>query len=95
MFKIKDIFELGCGSLVQYYYSSLSKILYAVYPEYDWLPWKFRKNSTKGLETNSSYWKLFLESSAKKLGVTNLNDWYKVKTEVKRCWECVLSCHSN
>ena len=61
--------------------SSYMELLTEVYPEYDWLPWKF-------LVCPKSYWenpksqKLFVDWAAKELNLLTNNDWYNVTIHV-------------
>ena len=56
----------------------------AVYPQYDWLPWKFTKSPGKIWEDDKNKRK-FLEWAGKELGIKELSDWYKVSTkEIQR-----------
>jgi hypothetical protein len=47
-----DIISKHCGGglIFNYYQGSSQKFLEAVYPEYNWLPWKFN-------QTSKYYWK--------------------------------------
>jgi hypothetical protein len=60
--------------------------LKSVYPEYDWLPWKFDKTPT-------FYWddvknqRKFLDWAAKELDIKEMGDWYKVTQKVRKIQE--------
>ncbi len=62
-------------SFLAHYGDSLIYALKSVYPDYDWLPWKF-------LHTNRGYWenpnnqKEFMLWAAKHLHINQLEDWY-------------------
>jgi hypothetical protein len=77
----KSVRDLGGGSLLKMYKDSLSHTLQDVYPENEWLPWKFRV-------TPSSYWddianqKEFMTWAEKQLNIRELSDWYKVSATV-------------
>ena len=81
MVKIKDLLKLGGHRMVKQYDSSISKILAAVYPDYDWLPWKFDL-------CPHNYWddiknqKKFIEWARKELKIKEMSDWYHVSTQV-------------
>jgi hypothetical protein len=52
-------------------------MLSTVYPEYEWLPWKFRKSP-------QNYWndlknqQKFMDWAGKQLKVNEMSDWYKI-----------------
>jgi hypothetical protein len=80
--KIQDFYDVGAGGLlVHKYKNSPSFLLSKMYPDYEWLPWKFTKSprNFKGDETNK---RKFLEWAGKQLGVKELNDWYNVSARV-------------
>ena len=54
------------------------KLFSAVYPEYEWLPWKFHRISTDGWESSA---KQFMQLAAKELNVNSLDDWYNVSKD--------------
>ena len=62
---------------------NLVNVLSSVFPEYDWLPWKFDS-------CPSIYWtdvnnqRKFIESVAKELKIKDISDWYKVSSNVKK-----------
>ena len=54
----------------------------AVYPEYDWLPWKFRQRlCLENAEIIKKY-VLYLE---KELKIKEMKDWYNVTVGVIKC----------
>lgn len=78
----EDIYSYGGGGLlVDYYNNSPSKLLESMYPDHNWIPWKFG-------QTPKQFWKHLLEDPAEKrkllnwlserLGVRELSDWYRV-----------------
>jgi hypothetical protein len=78
----QDISNLGGASLLERYKDSPSQLLVAVYPEYDWLPWKFSK-------TSSNYWnpetkREFLNWAGKQLGIREISDWNTVNISALR-----------
>ena len=70
----------GSTLLNRLYKGSPALLLPAVYPEYNWLPWKFFK-------TPKNYWNddlnkiKFVHYLAKALNINNLEDWYNVTTK--------------
>jgi hypothetical protein len=64
------------------YSGSPSLLLATVYPEYDWLPWKFYK-------LPKNYWqdiknkRKFVEWVGKQWEIKDMSDWYKKTYTVK------------
>jgi hypothetical protein len=57
-------------------------LLASVYPEYNWLPWKFSqcpKNFWDSIENQ----KKFVEWAAKELKINEKDNWYRVTYNVK------------
>ena len=52
-----------------------------IFPEYQWLPWRFR-NSPKFYWEDIKNQKSFIEWASKELGIKEMNDWYNIRTEV-------------
>ena len=56
-------------------------LLSKIYPNYEWLPWKFKHIPSK-------YWKddknkiKFIDWVGKQLGIKDESDWFKVTTKV-------------
>jgi hypothetical protein len=75
--KKKDIKDLGGIGLFRKYRFSMHDMLQSVYPEHEWLPWKFA-------EIPHLYWKdvkhqkRFLEWAFKELSLKEMSDWYGV-----------------
>ena len=69
---------------------SLFTVLTSVYPEYEWLPWKFSKvpvNYWNSVENRKKY----MDWAGEQLGVKELSDWYNVNYKVKNsCYFCLL-----
>ena len=77
--------KVGGGSLLSQYSGSLSKLLSQIYPDYNWLPWKFNKGP-------HNFWadiknqRKFLEWAGKELRINDMSDWYKITNKVvKTC----------
>jgi hypothetical protein len=67
-----------------YYSSSPLKLLSTVFPEYEWLPWKFgviKRDFWHDVKNQRK----FMEFSAKELNIKEMSDWYQVKLKVT--WE--------
>jgi hypothetical protein len=65
------------------------ELLSAVYPEQEWLPWKFDWISQTYWEDINNQRK-FLEWAGKQLNIKEMSDWYKVKTGVRVIKRLVL-----
>ena len=63
------------------YNRSLYSLLSAVYPDYEWLPWRFQRNRTY-YWSDSKNWRTFMEWAGKKLNVKEMKDWYNVTNQV-------------
>lgn len=78
------LLKLGCGPLLSRNYSlSHYKMLRAVYPEHDWLPWKFKKlpallkHDSEAIERAMR----FIETECK---INTNEDWYHLSNEQLR-----------
>lgn len=85
----EDFHKYGAGRLFVRYSSSPSKTMQAIYPEHQWMPWRFR-SCPRG------YWDKVIKDGkemknvadwlAQQLSVKTLDDWYRVsKQQVLRC----------
>ena len=61
-------------------YGTLYKLLCNVYSEYEWLPWKFKRQQ-EGMWDDSKK-KEFADWAGKMLGIKEMSDWYKVSSRV-------------
>ena len=52
-----------------------------MYPEYEWLPWKFVR-VPRGFWADTNNQKKFLNWAQNELGIKNYTDWYKVTPTV-------------
>ncbi len=59
----------------------MPQLLVAVYPEYEWLPWKFSR-TPQGFWTDPKNCKQFLEWSKPYLNVQKDEDWHNVSSKV-------------
>ena len=50
-----------------------------MYPEYEWLPWKFSK-CERHFWGDSKNQRKFMDWAGKELGIKDMSDWYKVTT---------------
>jgi mRNA-degrading endonuclease HigB of HigAB toxin-antitoxin module len=66
--------------LVNKYNSDISFMLATLYPDVEWMPWKFH--------ISRNYWKQpenvkkFLDWAGKNFNVKKIEDWYKVSSSV-------------
>jgi hypothetical protein len=73
--------ELGGAQLLNKYNNSPSLLLAKIFPDYEWLPWKF-------LNTPKHFWSVkknqiqFLDWAGKRLGIRDFTDWNKISTKV-------------
>lgn len=72
--------SLGGKTLLSLYNNSVLQLLCAIYPEYNWLPWKFQFSSLEDFEANK-----LIQLISKELRVTEKKDWYNVSIEVRNC----------
>jgi hypothetical protein len=79
----KDFHEIGDSLLKNKYESSVHLLLAAVYPEYDWLPWKFCRCNEKYWDDPKNH-KKFLDWAGKQLNIKEMSDWYKVIQKVNK-----------
>jgi len=82
-----DICNKGGGALILLYYKgSLIRAVQTIYPEHDWHVWKFLNTKMpKGWQDDRTS-DLVLSDLAKRVGITNHDDWYRVsKNDIRRC----------
>ena len=77
----KDLRDIGAGALLKKYQNSPSLLLSKVYPDFNWLPWKFVNNESMGLSNIESE-KEYLDWVGSKLNIIEFEDWYKISTKV-------------
>jgi len=71
----------GSGLLTNYYEGSPIQFLRAVYPEYEWLEWKFGVTSN-GFWQDTNNHKKYAEWLGKVLGYTKPEHWYKITQDI-------------
>jgi hypothetical protein len=80
--KFQELNEIGGGGLISgKYKGSPSHLLSQVYPDYDWLPWKFGTSPHYFWDDLKNQRK-FLEWAAKELNIKEMSDWYKITMKV-------------
>jgi hypothetical protein len=78
---VKDLQRLGGYSLLNKYQSSPSRLFSTVYPEYEWLPWKFDHCPQKYWNSVNNQ-KQFLDWAGKQFQYKEMSDWYNVSVKV-------------
>jgi hypothetical protein len=78
---VKDFSSKGGGGLLHKYDDSLFDILSTLYPEHEWIPWKFVR-VPRSTWNDENKIKKYLEAIGKELGIKELSDWNKVTTRV-------------
>ena len=72
---------MGGGSLLTVYYSSMPKLLSAVYPDHDWSAnyfFRVPRNHWKDIKNQREY----MDLMGKELKIKELSDWYNVTYRV-------------
>lgn len=69
------------SSLLRKYNGSLSDLLKTIYPNYDWLPWKFDHCPNRYWEDIRNQRK-FMDWAGKELAIKDMSDWYKISVKV-------------
>jgi hypothetical protein len=73
----KDIYKFGGKRWLEK--NSVVKVLEQVFPEYKWLPWKFKNSHvTPGFWDIPSNQKQFVDWLAEKLNIKQFEDWYRI-----------------
>jgi hypothetical protein len=79
----KDVIRHGGYGLLNHYKGSPSKLLQGVYPEHDWLLWKFEMvpiGYLKQLSKDEAQCFKLVESISQTLQIVELEDWYRVSS---------------
>jgi hypothetical protein len=76
--------ESGARDILDKYKWSSPLLLSAVYPEHEWLPWKFA-SCPPNYWDNVNNQRKFIEWAGKQLNIKDMSDWYKVTNKVKYC----------
>eukprot|EP01127_Copromyxa_protea_P018899 TRINITY_DN6034_c0_g1_i2.p1 TRINITY_DN6034_c0_g1~~TRINITY_DN6034_c0_g1_i2.p1 ORF type:complete len:495 (+),score=68.20 TRINITY_DN6034_c0_g1_i2:18-1502(+) len=74
---VADVKSRGGGMLLNYYGNSLQKVLEVVYPDHEWISWKF-KNCSSGFWKSIDNRREFIMWVGSEIGICDLDDWYKV-----------------
>ena len=83
----KDIYDLGGSHLLNSKYNgSLQLLITSVYPQHNWLPWRFVNVPHKFWDDKNNQQK-FMEWAGKQLNIKEMSDWYKVTQKVEISWK--------
>ena len=74
---VKDFKDNDCFGLIWNYRASYQALLSDVYPDYNWIPWKFNVVPHKFWDNKDNQRKYF-DWAFKELGYTNSDDWYSL-----------------
>ena len=75
----QSLTDLGGGSLLNT--TSLYSLLSTIYPDFDWLPWKFDTCPHRYFEDINNQ-KKFIEWAKNELKIKEINDWFRVSNKV-------------
>ncbi len=59
-------------------------MLSTLYPEFDWLPWKWNFGCPKNFWSDLKNQRKCLDWGEKELGIKEKSDWYKISVKVKK-----------
>jgi len=71
----------GYGLLQRDYNSSVIRFVKKIFPEYEWLEWKFTQTSKKYFDDPKNR-KIFAVWLGRKLGYTRIEHWYQISTDI-------------
>jgi len=74
---IKELQEYGGPGLLARYRNVISRMLETVYPEYDWLPWKFTVSPHNSWKDPAVILKA-VKFAEKSLNLKEVQDWHRV-----------------
>jgi hypothetical protein len=77
----QDFVKIGANSILTNFDNSPFHCLSSVYPDYNWLPWKFTQ-VPKNYWENVNNQKKFIDWAATQLNIKEMSDWYKVTRKV-------------
>lgn len=83
----QDIIGNHGGGLLEKYKGSPIKLLSSVFPEYNWLPWKFH-SIPKGFWEKDGNQMVYMKWLEDKLNVKSEEDWYNVSVDVINKFLC-------
>ncbi len=74
---LKDFTNIGGSGLLKHYKNSVVLLISSIYPEYEWLPWRF-SHVPNGYWDDMKNQRNFMDWVAGKLNFKNREDWYKI-----------------
>ena len=78
--KISQVAKLvGKTFLFEIYHESLILALRSIYPEYDWLPWKFENGVNRGFWGDVENQRKFMNWAGKQLKIEKMEDWSRIE----------------
>ena len=80
---MKDIIQNNGSTLLKYNKDSYIKLITRVYPNYQWLPWKFTHTS-RGYWKDENNVKEYMNWLSEKLNIKTMEDWYNISSEVNQ-----------
>jgi hypothetical protein len=83
----KSFVDNGVGSLVGWYQDSTLNLLKDLFPEFEWLPWKFTIVSKSFDWHDKNNIKLWLDWFAKEHKYICMEDWYKLTQDEIKKWD--------
>ena len=81
LIQIKDLLHNHGGSLIKNFNNSPIKLITSVYPNQNWLPWKFNQ-APKGYWNDENNVKQYINWLGDKLNIKTMEDWYNVSQKV-------------
>jgi hypothetical protein len=79
--KIKDLRDIGGACLIELYNNSPSQLLSKVFPDYNWLPWRFG-TCPRNFWDDAKNQRNFMDWAATQLNIKEMSDWYKITAKV-------------
>lgn len=76
--KSSQIREKGGTRLLKQYARSPMKMIMSIFPEHDWIPWKFDEKLKKGSWDDLHFQREFVEYVAKEYKLEDMEDWYNI-----------------
>lgn len=76
---VENVIQHGGKAMVEYMFNgSLATALQFVYPEHNWLPWKFAQHVPRGFWNVKENQRDFMNWLGNVLGFKSMNNWYNV-----------------
>ena len=86
----------GNGLLACYYNNSPIKLVTSIYPNYNWVIWKFIMVPLGYWKYDIKHRKEYMDWLGKELGYTTMDDWYKIsKKDIYNNYGRGLTCYYN